>query len=144
MVTVYGLPLNAPAATSGDAGNGYNMVLGCTQEGRRIVSANLSRTTKSPPRNRGGLFVVHGRKSECASFSRCVDGQTEGDRHHSQGFMSFECLNDPAGHWSCRSEEHTSELQSLMRISYAVFCLKKKNTIQNQMHSQNADRTNDM
>src|SRR3546814_1259574 len=32
---------------------------------------------------------------------------------------------------SCRSEEHTSELQSLMRISYAVFCLKnKKNTTQ--------------
>src|SRR3546814_10583768 len=28
---------------------------------------------------------------------------------------------------SIRSEEHTSELQSLMRISYAVFCLKKKN-----------------
>src|SRR3546814_2286897 len=32
---------------------------------------------------------------------------------------------------SSRSEEHTSELQSLMRISYAVFCLKKKN--QNQL-----------
>src|SRR3546814_10338526 len=31
----------------------------------------------------------------------------------------------PAG--ASRSEEHTSELQSLMRISYAVFCLKKKN-----------------
>src|SRR3546814_7443832 len=30
-------------------------------------------------------------------------------------------------HHSDRSEEHTSELQSLMRISYAVFCLKKKN-----------------
>src|SRR3546814_1087854 len=32
------------------------------------------------------------------------------------------------GRWVCpsRSEEHTSELQSLMRISYAVFCLKKK------------------
>src|SRR3546814_19697903 len=28
--------------------------------------------------------------------------------------------------WGARSEEHTSELQSLMRISYAVFCLKKK------------------
>src|SRR3546814_2585471 len=28
--------------------------------------------------------------------------------------------------WAGRSEEHTSELQSLMRISYAVFCLKKK------------------
>src|SRR3546814_17907975 len=32
-----------------------------------------------------------------------------------------------------RSEEHTSELQSLMRISYAVFCLKKKNN--NNTHS---------
>src|SRR3546814_3339057 len=31
-----------------------------------------------------------------------------------------------------RSEEHTSELQSLMRISYAVFCLKKKNTKERQ------------
>src|SRR3546814_1741909 len=35
-----------------------------------------------------------------------------------------------------RSEEHTSELQSLMRISYAVFCLKKKNTsINNNKHT---------
>src|SRR3546814_5831199 len=32
-----------------------------------------------------------------------------------------------------RSEEHTSELQSLMRISYAVFCLKKKNTTNNKI-----------
>src|SRR3546814_4404374 len=31
-----------------------------------------------------------------------------------------------AGNWKMRSEEHTSELQSLMRISYAVFCLTKK------------------
>src|SRR3546814_1952833 len=31
-----------------------------------------------------------------------------------------------------RSEEHTSELQSLMRISYAVFCLKKKNYLNNR------------
>src|SRR3546814_9931245 len=58
-------------------------------------------------------------------------------------FRRLPCLYDPF-HWrtispriwaethrnegciSCRSEEHTSELQSLMRISYAVFCLKKK------------------
>src|SRR3546814_10374529 len=33
-----------------------------------------------------------------------------------------------------RSEEHTSELQSLMRISYAVFCLKKKTQISQQLH----------
>src|SRR3546814_3094116 len=33
-----------------------------------------------------------------------------------------------------RSEEHTSELQSLMRISYAVFCLKKKKTSNTEQH----------
>src|SRR3546814_2237234 len=37
-------------------------------------------------------------------------------------------------------EEHTSELQSLMRISYAVFCLKKKNTPKNNI-SHTAHRT---
>src|SRR3546814_9739567 len=36
-----------------------------------------------------------------------------------------------------RSEEHTSELQSLMRISYAVFCLKKKNATLTTAHQPN-------
>src|SRR3546814_3093326 len=36
-----------------------------------------------------------------------------------------------------RSEEHTSELQSLMRISYAVFCLKKKNQYNNSTKKNN-------
>src|SRR3546814_6717381 len=36
-----------------------------------------------------------------------------------------------------RSEEHTSELQSLMRISYAVFCLKKKKNISDKKHATN-------
>src|SRR3546814_2679343 len=39
-------------------------------------------------------------------------------------FIAARCLNVDKQ----RSEEHTSELQSLMRISYAVFCLKKKKT----------------
>src|SRR3546814_1875639 len=38
-----------------------------------------------------------------------------------------------------RSEEHTSELQSLMRISYAVFCLKKKKTKSNHLSSRQHD-----
>src|SRR3546814_4272797 len=38
----------------------------------------------------------------------------------------FDLWTAPAAKWLRRSEEHTSELQSLMRISYAVFCLKKK------------------
>src|SRR3546814_8044662 len=40
---------------------------------------------------------------------------------------------------TARSEEHTSELQSLMRISYAVFCLKKKNT--NSHYKQHTTET---
>src|SRR3546814_8477966 len=38
---------------------------------------------------------------------------------------------DPGFDWTGRSEEHTSELQSLMRTSYAVFCLKKKTPLHN-------------
>src|SRR3546814_4692959 len=38
----------------------------------------------------------------------------------------FEAALGPGPHILVRSEEHTSELQSLMRISYAVFCLKNK------------------
>src|SRR3546814_8924389 len=42
-----------------------------------------------------------------------------------------------------RSEEHTSELQSLMRISYAVFCLKKKTIESTNLHeNRNADTQN--
>src|SRR3546814_7060785 len=40
-----------------------------------------------------------------------------------------------------RSEEHTSELQSLMRISYAVFCLKKKNKQKNTKDISTKTRT---
>src|SRR3546814_4370978 len=53
------------------------------------------------------MFVLHG-------------GLQTGPRAH----ISTDLLTCPAG--KARSEEHTSELQSLMRISYAVFCLKKK------------------
>src|SRR3546814_4641266 len=40
-----------------------------------------------------------------------------------------------------RSEEHTSELQSLMRISYAVFCLKKKKETQCKYYNKNKHNT---
>src|SRR3546814_6398605 len=45
-------------------------------------------------------------------------------REHWQGLVRACCAGGCPG--PLRSEEHTSELQSLMRISYAVFCLKKK------------------
>src|SRR3546814_8515366 len=43
-----------------------------------------------------------------------------------------------------RSEEHTSELQSLMRISYAVFCLKKKTTVTTITHHAHHRRRTDI
>src|SRR3546814_10225602 len=48
----------------------------------------------------------------------------------------MEKSHEPHGHLAAggRSEEHTSELQSLMRISYAVFCLKKKNNNRNKKY----------
>src|SRR3546814_7986011 len=57
--------------------------------------------------------------------------------------VKYYCINFRAPHCHAdarpqiaiqRSEEHTSELQSLMRISYAVFCLKKKNTQKSYIH----------
>src|SRR3546814_5677555 len=58
-----------------------------------------------------------------ARAERCeVVGQVGVDFH--PRFATILCI-DVSG---ARSEEHTSELQSLMRISYAVFCLKKKKT----------------
>src|SRR3546814_2228018 len=52
---------------------------------------------------------------------QCIAGLSE--RRGADRTWSSEAGFDQAGR---RSEEHTSELQSLMRISYAVFCLKKK------------------
>src|SRR3546814_8011302 len=47
-------------------------------------------------------------------------------KHAELSGSSIEAEADSADMFADRSEEHTSELQSLMRISYAVFCLKKK------------------
>src|SRR3546814_10261148 len=52
-----------------------------------------------------------------------------GDRHGpcaQRGAKPLSCRQDADRREARRSEEHTSELQSLMRLSYAVFCLKKK------------------
>src|SRR3546814_9760404 len=53
-------------------------------------------------------------------------------------FRDAEAARDRRHRLVCvRSEEHTSELQSLMRISYAVFCLKKQKHITRTRHNDN-------
>src|SRR3546814_2515031 len=69
------------------------------------------------------LLLVHGGRDHCRSWDWVAERLA--DRYHI-------IAPDLRGHGDSRSEEHTSELQSLMRISYAVFCLKKKNITSHQ------------
>src|SRR3546814_5068896 len=59
--------------------------------------------------------------------SRCCRGGLLGQPATSTACRRAHYIYDECKNHNGRSEEHTSELQSLMRISYAVFCLKKKN-----------------
>src|SRR3546814_1552049 len=90
------------------------------------------------------------RSPGCLAACRQIDQQRRKDarppQRRRQAAAAPDRFNDlvrsAAGHaivdsLRCRSEEHTSELQSLMRISYAVFCLKKKNkTTNNNPHQR--------
>src|SRR3546814_2709294 len=72
-----------------------------------------------------------------ASTNCCAKSATE--LLHSSGATEYSSQSRShilarSDSWS-RSEEHTSELQSLMRISYAVFCLKKKKKTQHQRYA---------
>src|SRR3546814_6077710 len=67
---------------------------------------------------------------DCRAKSRKADGESPAEA------AARTCDDDDLA-VQVRSEEHTSELQSLMRISYAVFCLKKKNTLQTNHHNYN-------
>src|SRR3546814_4238023 len=97
-----------------------------------VCSSDLSRaveeggTLASPliPWNAGGAFVI----------SALALGVSSGNMENLLYIpLAFACWMSPVigivyAHTGLfRSEEHTSELQSLMRISYAVFCLNKKN-----------------
>src|SRR3546814_9668707 len=69
-----------------------------------------------------------------SGFSKPVAGRRFCEAGFQNSFDTRRAAEMRCGHGppAGRSEEHTSELQSLMRISYAVFCLKKKNKKQNQ------------
>src|SRR3546814_2840936 len=95
------------------------------------VSVSREGTKWSGPPQKGGPWLICGTGTQPASFrhndllagrlasSRPVAWQGRAERRRPPLRQSNK--------FAVRSEEHTSELQSLMRISYAVFCLKKKN-----------------
>src|SRR3546814_10230735 len=85
------------------------------------------------PHDRYAIDAV--RLATGSDVERCVGLRSEIDdlieRWHGQGRSAMGTIIETAdgeasGDMDDRSEEHTSELQSLMRISYAVFCLQKK------------------
>src|SRR3546814_1028841 len=83
----------------------------------------------------GGDVGLGGRPADAAGGRRLIArlvvgflGSARAFRHRSSFHAAFggTLAQAPQRPPEARSEEHTSELQSLMRISYAVFCLKKK------------------
>src|SRR3546814_7249152 len=86
-------------------------------------------------RSRFLLFGARGRGNERNAHHQGGQGQAKLHRILTSRVRSWHGAIKPG---RCRSEEHTSELQSLMRISYAVFCLKKNNIIPNSVHKRDA------
>src|SRR3546814_2884312 len=87
----------------------------CTQFSRSLSSPSSSCLSTLAAGNRSPCSL-EGRNWQC--------GQT-GPAESSDSTSAAQLFS-----LSSRSEEHTSEFQSLMRISYAVFCLKKKTTVE--------------
>src|SRR3546814_1515064 len=96
---------------------------------------NLLRTLKAVRERVGDMYLVHG--GDMKGIERLAASWAEQNGIQQLRFGLDRKLGDRAGfrrnapgreRVGCRerSEEHTSELQSLMRISYAVFCLKQK------------------
>src|SRR3546814_3155474 len=106
------LTANSLVARTGpsDRNVGWNVARRGRMCGRRVATLGLSSGRTIEDRSVIGAIV--GRSTVRRSATRAMTGVTTG----SPG----------------RSEEHTSELQSLMRISYAVFCLKKQKEQSNQ------------
>src|SRR3546814_6117984 len=98
-----------------------------------ILQANLGLNPQIHPRNplmriylTAGVLI--GMLAGCSSDQAPVAGEAAvAAGENLAGAMQSSAFRAPMSSFaSLRSEEHTSELQSLMRISYAVFCLKKK------------------
>src|SRR3546814_6766155 len=100
-------------------GRGGNGLIGRTQPRRLAARSVATRVAEEIGTPLGELVGYQVRFEDQSKDSSLIKLMTD-------GILLAETQHDR------RSEEHTSELQSLMRISYAVFCLKKKNKTQKQ------------
>src|SRR3546814_3051238 len=87
-----------------------------------IDHAHLDRERQPPPVRSGHAIAV----AISGGDGNLVPAARQADSFGRVLQQVEEYLDQPVAAAADRSEEHTSELQSLMRISYAVFCLKKK------------------
>src|SRR3546814_7684638 len=71
-------------------------------------------------------FWAHDRDEEKAAFQQAADFMVDRLRRYPDAHIYHYAAYEETALKRLRSEEHTSEIQSLMRISYAAFCLKKK------------------
>src|SRR3546814_8132669 len=103
-------------------GQQFSNISGSIQYVRKIGRAILSRRRRERQKDNGGIFQAFFKvRSKFESFLRNIPVE----KRIQPRFIDW---NDALieHRYFFRSEEHTSELQSLMRISSAVFCLKKK------------------
>src|SRR3546814_6124087 len=82
-------------------------------------------------------FFILGKHWLGRSRKACCGSPLTGTWYGTVSSRSAQLRSRPDERYALRSEEPTSELQSLMRISYAVFCLKKKKTKTNTYHNKN-------
>src|SRR3546814_2271154 len=109
-------------------------MVGCTPDNAPLIEAGYERLLDILAPHVGGARYLFGSRPSLADFALygqlaqlTIDPQPQRIcRERAPVVESWAItLDDASGIDGERSEEHTSELQSLMRISYAVFCLKK-------------------
>src|SRR3546814_5490821 len=93
------------------------LIVAPPRTGKTVLLQNIAKAiTDNHPEVYLLVLLIDERPEEVTDMQRSVKGE-----------VISSTFDEPASR-HVRSEEHTSELQSLMRISYAVFCLKKKKT----------------
>src|SRR3546814_10161338 len=102
------------------------------EEGLLIARRQPGRDVPEVPGEAGPSFDLRQHVGDTRGRQHTVAGKRQMPSFVVPGIIVLQFLGDAqslaSDQGSIRSEEHTSELQSLMRISYAVFCLKKAKT----------------